>query len=320
MSEVMKPGEPTPVSGIHYCTPPGDWLLAGLDGRVEIALDGLPVPLLEGDYHALDGERPSYDAVGRGVYHVLRANPECAYGERYARILQDGYPHFLAELASHIVMLDKKDVDVAYLDRKINYLKIFSLIEPENHHFPLEIGLAYLDKGLRLSALQLTTVSLYRAEEFLRRALRLSPGDVTVRHQLGEVSYLLGKYDDALSCWRAILSQLDGEDGARLERRLAQLTEGVSPRVPAVDYLEAIGGAFALHRQGEFEEAAAILLDVLDDPVFCEEFPLPEISCILGHCCANLGMPRHAEDYFRVALQVDPAHVEALTALAEISK
>lgn len=320
MIDVMTPGEPTPISGIHYCTPHGDGLLTGLDGRVEISLVGLPVPLLEDDYHALEGERPSYDAIGRGVYHVLRANPECAYGERYARILQDGYPHFLAELASHIVMLDKKDVDVAYLDRKINYLKIFSLIEPENHRFPLEIGITYLDKGLRLSALQLVTVSLYRAEEFLRKALRLSPGDVTVRHQLGEVSYLLGKYDDALSCWRAILAQLDGEDGAGMERRLARLTEGALPRVPAVDYLEAIGGAFALHRQGEFEEAAAILLDVLDDTVFCEEFPLPEISCILGHCCVNLGMPRHAEDYFRAALRVDPAHVEALTALAEISR
>lgn len=315
----MNPGEPTPIAGIRYYTPSGDGLVTGLDGKVQIPLNSFPVPLLEDDFHALEGQYPSYDAVGRGIYHVLRANPDCAYGERYARILQDGYPHFLAEMASHIVMLDKKDVDVAYLDRKINYLKIFALIEPANFRFPLEIGSAYSDKGLRLSVLHLTTMSLYRAEEFLRTARSLSPEDVSARHQLGEVSYLLGKYDEASDCWRGIVAQLDGDEAAKLERRLARIAEGMVPKVPAVDYLEAIGAAFGLHQQGEFEEASAILLDVLDDTVFREEFPLPEIPYILGRCCLNLGMPRYAEDYFRAALQVNPAYAEAQDALAAIS-
>lgn len=315
----MNSGGPTPISGISYYTSPGDGTVTGLDGRVGIPLGGLPVPLMDDDHLALAGEPPSYDAVGRGIYHALRANPDCAYRESYALILRDGYPHFLAEMASHIVMLDKKDVDIAYLDRKINYLKVFALIEPDNCRFPLEIGMTYLDKGLRLAALHQVTRSLYRAEEFLRKALFLSPGDKMVRHQLGEVCYLLGKYDDTLSCWRGILSQLAGEEADQMERRLARIAEGVFPRVPAVDYLEAVGAAFALHQQGECEEAAAILLDVLDDTVFREEFPLPEISYILGLCCANLGMPRHAEDYFRAALQANPAYAEARTALAELS-
>jgi len=315
----VNPGEPTPIAGIRYYTPPGDGLVTGLDGKVQIPLNSFPVPLLEDDFQALEGQYPSYDAVGRGIYHVLRANPDCAYGERYARILQDAYPHFLAEMASHIVMLDKKDVDVAYLDRKINYLKIFALIEPANFRFPLEIGLVYMDKGLRLSALHLTTMSLYRAEEFLREARSLSPEDDSARHQLGEVSYLLGKYDAASDCWRGIVTQLDGDEAAKLERRLARIAEGMVPKVPAVDYLEAIGAAFALHQQGEFEEASAILLDVLDDSVFREEFPLPEIPYILGRCCQNLGMPRDAEYYFSAALQINPAYAEAQDALAAIS-
>ncbi|HEY6871096.1 MAG TPA: hypothetical protein VI298_00080 [Geobacteraceae bacterium] len=294
-------------------------MVTGLDGRVRIPLDGLALPLLDDDFHALEGQYPSYDAVGRGIYHVLRANPDCAYAERYARILRDGYPHFLSEMASHIVMLDRKEVDVAYLDRKINYLKVFSLLEPDNHSFPLEIGKAYADKGLSLATLQLTTVSLYRAEKYLRRALALASEDVTVRHQLGEVSYLLGKYDDAVSCWRGILSQLGEDEAKKLELRLARLADGISPRVPVVDYLEAVGTAFALHQQGVHEEAAAILQDVLDDTVFCEEFHLPEVSYILGLCCVKLGMPRYAEEHFRAALQMNPGYAEAQSALAGLS-
>lgn len=303
---------------MYYTAAEGE-TLTGLDGKVRIPLDGFPVPLLEEDYRALDGGPPSYDAVGRGIYHVLRADPECSYVKRYVRIFREAYPHFLSEMASHIVMLDKKDVDVAYLGRKINYLKVFALIEPETFRFPLEIGLTYADKGLRLCSLHLSTMNLYKAEEYLRKAVILSPSDVTARYHLGEVSYILGKYDDALFCWRAVLAHLDAKQAIALERRIVQVADGIFPTVPVVDYLEAIAAAFSLHQQGEFQEAAAILLDVMDDSVFREQFPIPEISYILGLCCAHLGMPRYAEDYFRAALQVNPVFTEALKALEELS-
>jgi tetratricopeptide (TPR) repeat protein len=316
----MKPAEPTPVSGIRYCVLPAGSVVTGLDQRVRISCDDLPLPLLEDDYDATEGFHPSYDAVGRGIYHVLRANPDCAFGARYARILQEGYPHFIAEMASHILMLDKKDVDVAYLDRKINYLKVFALIEPGNARFLLEIGLTFMDKGLRLPALHLATASLYRAEEFLRKALLLTPGDATIRYQLGEVSYILGKYDDVLSFWNGIICQLEEDEVRKIEQRLRRIEAGTVPKVPAVDYLEAIGAALSFHNQGEFAEAAGILLDVLDDDVFCEEFPLPEISYVLGLCCSGMGMPRYAEDYFRGALQLNPDYDEARNALANLGR
>ncbi|KAF0216262.1 MAG: hypothetical protein FD174_3716 [Geobacteraceae bacterium] len=273
------------------------------------------MPLLEDDYNAMDGSYPSYDAVGRGIYQALRINPDCAFGESYARLLKEAYPHFLSELASHILMLEKKDVEVTYLDRKINYLKIFALIEPDNPQFPLEIGLTLLDKGLRLSALHLATTSLYRAEEFLRRALELSPDDVKTSHHLGEVSYLLGRYDDAALFWGGIISSLPAEEKEKLERRLQGVEQGATPRVPVVDYLEAIGVALDSHQRGEYEDAAAILQDVLDDAAFCEEFPLPEIWYVLGDCYKGLGMPRYAEDYFKEALRLNPDYAEAESAL-----
>jgi tetratricopeptide (TPR) repeat protein len=257
--------------------------------------------------------------VGRGIYQALRANPDCTHGDLYARLLKELYPHYVSELASQIVMLDKKDVEVPYLDRKVNCLKVFALMEPDNPRIPREIGTALLDRGLRLSALQNTTVTLYRAESFLRRSLQLGPDDSVTHQQLGEVCYILGKYAEAAASWRAILEQLSDDQRGRLEERLLGLEEGRVPRVPAVDYLQAIGVALDLQEQGEDEEAAAILRDVLDDDVFFAQFPLPQIHYLLGLSCVRLGMPRYAEEYLAEAVRLDPDYGEARAALAGLT-
>jgi len=316
---MMNSEAPTAVSGICYYQPDAGCVITGLDEKVRIECHDLPLPLLDDDYKALAGGKPSYDAVGRGIYHVLRANPDCAFGDKYARILQEGYPHHISEMASQILMMEKKDVDVAYLDRKINYLKIFSLIEPGNARFPLEIGLTFMDKGLRLSALHMATTSLYRAEEFLRKSLLLSPGDASIRYHLGEVSYILGKYDAVLSCWHETMPDMEEKDARKIEQRLGRIKAGVLPRVPVVDYLEAIGASFSLFQQEEYAGAAGVLAEVLDDSVFCEEYPLPEVSYVLGLCCSRMGMPRYAEDYFRAAIRLNPAYEEARVALANLT-
>ena len=286
---------------------------------MELPCTGIPLPLLDEDFAAFEGSFLSYDAVGRGVYQALRANPDCVHGDRYAHLLKELYPHYVSELASQIVMLDKKDVEVPYLDRKVNYLKVFALLEPDNPRIPREIGAALLDRGLRLSALQDTTVVLYRAESFLRRSLQLCPDDPATLQQLGEVCYILGKYAEAAASWRAILGQLPPAERERLEERLRGVAEGRVPRVPAVDYLQAIGVALELHGQGEDEAAAAILRDVLDDEVFFSQFPLPQIHYILGLSCVRLDMPRYAEEYLAEALRLDPDYAEARTALAELT-
>jgi tetratricopeptide (TPR) repeat protein len=316
--ERMKPMEPTPVSGIRYAVFPTGSEVTGRDRKVRIACGDLPFPLLEDDCRTMEGPTPSYDAIGRGIYHLLRANPDCTFADRYARILQEGYPHIISEMASQLLMMDKKDMDVAYLDRKITCLKIFALMEPDNGRLPMEIGMTFMDKGLRIPLLNQATASLYHAEEHLRKAFRLSPGDPTIRYQLGAVSYILGKYDEVLLHWRGVVSEVEEKDARKIGERLGRIEAGCLPRVPAVDYLEAIGAAFLLHHQGEFAEAAGILLDVLDDAVFCEEFPMPEMFYVLGLCCSGMGMPRYAEDYFTEALRLKPEYREARTALVNL--
>ena len=76
--------------------------------------------------------------------------------------------------------------------------------------------------------------------------------------------------------------------------------------------------AFHHFQAGAFDEAAAIMHDVVDDPVFSLDFPLPEVLHTLGLCYAHLGMPKYAEQYLQEALAADPQHEGARAALAEL--
>lgn len=306
---------PSEIAGISYFYPEPGSILTARDGKVTIPLGDLPLPLLQEDFST---DFPSYDAVGRGVYHLLRANPEALYADRYAALLRDAYPHLLAELATHLVMLDNKDVDLPYIDRKISYLKIFALLEPDNPRFPLEIGAAFFDKGLTMAALANTTLHLFSAEKFLRKAYQLAADDVQTRHILGEVCYLLGKYQEAAGLWGTILDRTTPQVAEKLQARTAAIAAGNTPPVPAVDYLQAVGVALEAFEADDYEEAAAILLDVLDAVSPFDEFPLAEIQYLLGRCYRQLAMPKYAEQYLREALLLRPDYGEAETELRNL--
>ena len=137
----------TRIAHISYYHPPADFVLEGRDGKVAIPLNGVPIPLEE-DYFATLGEStPSYDAIGTGIYTALRSNPDCQFNEFYAGLLKEAYPHLVSELATYIVMLDKKDVDVPYLDRKINYLKIVGLMQPDDYQLYLILQQLHIHWG-----------------------------------------------------------------------------------------------------------------------------------------------------------------------------
>lgn len=306
---------PTAVSGITYFYPQAGTVLTARDGKVALSLGEIPIPLLKEDFSA---EEPSYDAVGRGVYHLLRANPDAVFANRYAEMLRDAYPHLLAELATHLVMLDKKDVDLPYLDRKIAYLKIFALLEPENPRFPLEIGATYFDKGMTLAALGNTTLHLYAAEKFLRRAHQLSSDDVQVRYMLGEVCYILGKYQDAALLWENIPEKVNQAEADKVRARTADISAGATPAVPVIDYLQAVGVALEAYEADDYEEAAAILHDVMDAVAVYDEFPVAEINYLLGLCYIKLDIPRYAEQYLREALLLRPGYEEAAKELENL--
>ncbi len=306
--ESIQNTKPPEIPGISYIHPSPGFFLEARDGKVRISLGDFPIPLLKKDVSSCE---PSYDSIGRGIYQFLRIHPEGSYAMRYAAILRDGYPHLLAELATHLLMLDQKDVDLPYLDRKITYLKIFALLEPDNHHLTFEIGSVFFEKALTLAALSNTTLHMFSAEKYLRKSLQLKPDDLKTINLLGEICYLLGKYTDASDLWRGIVDSLSIDAAGKIRVRLDQIAQGNCPQVPAVDYLQAVGVALEAFGMSDFEEAAAIILDVIDVVSCFEEFPLAEINYVLGLCYLKLDMPKYAEQYFKQAILLHPGYEEA---------
>ncbi|GFE62074.1 hypothetical protein [Geobacter sp. AOG2] len=291
---------PTPLNGISYFTPPTGYILSGRDGRVVIPWDGKPpIPLLDEDLASVQDGAPGYDMVGRGIYQALRLDPECAHAAEYAAVLKDAYPHIVSELGGQIIMLDAKDVDTPYLDRKINFLKILALLDPANVGLQAEIGRTFADKGSRLAALHQAVESWYGAEKHLKKAVDMDSTDGHVAYEYGEALYVVGRYDRAAEVWTEALSDLAAGERARLEARIAAILAGKLPLVPPLDYLIALSVALEERHAGRNDEAAAIIEDVLADPFFVEQFPMGEVYYLLGTCYQEMGMVKEAGEAFR---------------------
>lgn len=292
--------KPTPLEGMLYFTPPDDFLLTGRDGMVEITWAGKPpIPLSEEDFAALKTGTPDYDMVGRGIYQALRSNPDCTGAAEYASVLRDAYPHIVSELGGQIIMLEAKEVDTPYLDRKINFLKIMALLDPDNAGLPMEIARAYVDKGSRLASMQYCVSCWYAAEKHLKTALTLKPDDRHAAYEYGEALYVLGRYQQAAEIWSSVMPLLESKERAKVEARIAGILAGKTPTVPPLDYLTALSVAVELHSYGQSDDAAAIITDVLADPVFADQFPLNEVYYLLGTCYQETGLMAEAAEAFK---------------------
>jgi len=273
--------EPTPLAGISYFQPAGGYRLTGRDGAVDLAWGDLPIPLVDEDYRSVvESATPGYDQVGRGIFQALRINPDCAFAARYAAILQQAYPHIIAEIGGEAIMLDAKQVDTPYLDRKVTLLKIMALMEPANAGLWREIGRTLMEKGTRLDALHLAVQAWYGAEQHLSRSLELEPEDLATAYQYGETHYVLGHYQQALAIWEPLLPRCGEAERLRLTARVEAIRRNELPKVPPVDYLTALAVALEL-RQDNLHETVAIIEDVLADQVFCDQFPMAEVTGLL---------------------------------------
>ena len=300
MSTASAP-QPTILEGIRYYTPTSHFVLTGRDGMVCIPWDGRPpIPLLDEDFLTIEGNTvPDYDMVGRGIYQALRQNPECTFAADYAAVLKEAYPHIISELGGQIIMLDAKEVDTPYLDRKINFLRIMSLFDPDNAGLHLEIARTLTDKGSRLSTLHQAISSWYGAEKALTKALELDPANYHASYEYGEALYVLGRYEKAALVWQEITAGLGIAEQRKIETRIAAILAGKLPLVPPVDYLTAMSVAIEAHHAGRNDDAAAIIEDVLADPVFTEQFPMNEIYYLLGTCYQEMGMAHEAAEAFK---------------------
>ncbi len=286
---MQPPDEPTPLAGISYFQTPDGFRLTGRDGAVDLLWGPWPVPLCDDDYrNVVESGTPGYDQVGRGLYQALRTNPACSFAAEYAAVLQQAYPHVIAEIGGEVIMLDAKEVDTPYLDRKVALLKIMTLMEPGNAGLWREIGRTLMEKGTRLDALHLAVPSWYGAESHLGRSLQLEPDDLATAYQFGEAHYVLGHYDRALTIWEPLVPCCGEAERLRLAARIAAIRRGELPRVPPVDYLTALSVALE-QRQDNLAETVAIMEDLLADQLFCAQFPMVEVAALLDQFRRELG-------------------------------
>lgn len=292
----------TELEGIIYYTPSNDFQLYGRDGMVSVQWLGMPpIPLLEEDFRSIEagGSTPDYDMVGRGIYQALRLDPGCIGAIVYATLLKDYYPHIIAELSGQIIMLDAKEVDTPYLDRKINYLKIMALLDPCNARLLLEIARTYIDKGSRLSSMQHSVSCWYSAEKQLKAALSINPEDKLIGYEYGEALYMLGRYEKAAETWSNFLTLMEPVEKENIENRIKEIREDKTPLVPPIDYLTALSVAVEMQQNGQSLDAAAIIEDILADSTFVSQFPMNEVYYLLGTCYQECGQMDAAAKAFK---------------------
>lgn len=285
---------------------------------VQVGPEELPVPLPEVPLpihrQQGSGQRPSADAIGSGLYDYLRQFPDCRHNRIYAGLLRDAYPHFLADLAAQVVMLDRKEVDAAYDRRKITYLKILALLDEGNAGLLQQIGLAFFHLALTFAEMADSRRHLQQALGYLHRALILAPEDPTTLNVLGQIDFFLGDFPGAVRYWSKVLERLgEGPACRELIARIGKIRGLNLPDHPLVEDLERVGAALELCGQGDFAGARRILDGLEEAAVFPAELPSAEFFYLVGLCRARTGDYGGAFDALEKALAIDPEFSPALT-------
>lgn len=300
-----------------FWTPdPDEVVLIGPEQR-QIPLPQLPIPI-----HAAalaEGVRPSDDAIGTSIYDYLRQYPDVEGGRYLAALLRDAYPHFLADLAAQVVMLDEKEVDAAYVRRKLTGLKILGLLDPQPQLLTL-LGQTALELGLMFSELAACRSHFRIAAGYLQQSLAMQPHNPAALTQLAQIEYWFGDNAQAIQHWRAAAAQLpSGPTQQTLLERAATCVAQPAPLRPLIDDLEALGATLPMIGNGEFYDALAILEELEAEGRVVREIPMPEFHYLLGYCREKAGQSDGALIAYQQSLALDPEHQPAQEGFERIS-
>lgn len=300
----------TPLASEYsFYTPPQGRAVTCGPQEEKILLPQIPLPL-EGPKN--NAEPPSDKLIGISLYNYLRRFPDCPHAAVYARLLQQAYPYYLSDIGAQIIMLEAKDVDAPYIRRKISYLKILALLEPDNPQLLQKIGNAYFELGMIYVELIHVRREFSHALNFLQRALQRNPGDTTTLNILGQISYLVGDYPAVQRYWQGVIDKIpDCDAKCSLQQRLAKITAGDTPQAPLVDDLETIGTATEHFAAGEFAAASEIMERLEEQNIIPTELPSPEFFYFLGICREKTAAQAAAFEAFSKALEIDPQHQAA---------
>jgi len=279
-----------------------------------VALPRLPLPIRIKDMEQAGS--PTENAVGEGVYDYLRQFPDCLHNVAYAELLRDGYSHYLADLAAQVVMLDKKDVEPAYVFRKLTYLKILRLLEPDNVGLLYQLCQGFYDLAMTFTELAQVRRYLLDAMRFGQALVKLDPDNVAILNLLAQVDILFGDYPAATKRLHRMLELVDDEETlGQINARLESCIKTGVPDHCLVDDLEKVADAMQLYSAGHYSLATEILERLEVDEYFTSELKSVDFLCLLGMCRIKTGDKAGAFEALTNALEIDPAHEQAREAI-----
>jgi hypothetical protein len=293
----------------------GEVVLVGSEQRA-VPLPQQPLPI---SAHASQNrDRPDDDALGAGIYEYLRRYPDSEEGYYLADLLRQAYPHYLADIAAQVVMIEEKEVDAPFLRRKITGLKILSLLEARPELF-YQLGRSYFEFATMFTELPYCRNHLLAAREYLRRALLLETANPATLNLLAQIEAWFGMKKEAFRLWQQAAMLVAEPTRAALLQRAAELQPALTES-PLIDELEALGETLILIGSGEFAQALAILERLQEQGRVMAELPTPEFYYLLGHCREKCFDPGLAQVAYLQALELDPEFSPARTGFDRLSQ
>jgi tetratricopeptide (TPR) repeat protein len=294
--------------------PIGRVIEVGAD-NLRITLPDVPLPLPR---TAPAGDCPTAAEIGQGLYDYLRQFPDCEGNTIYAGLLAAAFPHFLSDLAAHAVMLDAKDVEPAYVLRKLTCLKILRLVDPMNAGLLRQLCLGYFELALDFAELADCRRHLLEAMRFGQELLKVAAEDSQALTLLAEIDGLFGDTPAAIDKLRRLLDEVaDDALSAQVKARIAALQQRGYTEITLVDELESVAAAMVLHQSGDHLEAVALLERIDEQGLLPRELPSANFYCLLAYCRQGCGDPGGAMVALQRALEIEPDHAAALAALAD---
>jgi len=295
---------------------PGTTVSVG-PAALPVELPDFPLPI---DRQVLVAGSPGDAAIGQGVYDYLRQFPDCPGNIVYAELLRDAYPHFLTDLAAHAVMLDAKQVEPAYVARKLACLKVLRLLDLRNRGLLWQLSRGYFDLALEFAELARCRHHLHDALRFGQEMLALDENDRQALSVLAEIDLFLGDLPAAIGKWQRLAALVsDPALQSGIAARIAAHS-GRLPTAPLVEELEAIAMAMQLHATGHADEAVALLEHIDEQGQLPELCPSADFYCLLGQCRLAAGDRSGAVVALQKALDLEPGHAGATGILETVQR
>jgi hypothetical protein len=298
---------------VFWQPPAGFTVAVGAESH-RVALPAFPLPIAT---DVCSGETPTTAQIGQGVYDYLRRFPDCEGNRLYAGVLRDAFPHFLSDLAAHVVMLDAKDVEPAYVLRKLTGLKILQLVEPANAGVLRQLCRGFFDLALDFSELANCRRHLLEAMRYGQELLCRQPEDPQALSLLAEIDVLFGDVPGAHAKFQRLRKVLeDDQVAAQVGVRLAALSTLEPGEKAVVDELEEVAAAMELHLCGDNRAATVLLERIEEQGRMLQLLPSADFYCLLAYCRQGCGDPEGATVALHRALELEPGHAAAVAALA----